>query len=432
MGNLKVLHINTLDTQGGASQVAIDLISQLDAGCHLVTLKRHSGNSKVIKLKKNYVDWLFFLIDKVNWRLGMRTPIRTLLTLDNEFNYTYEKLIKLKEYREANVIHLHNIHGGFFDFITLEKIANEKKIIWTLHDMWAITGGEAHTFENENYKKGIATTPYINIYPLLNPILDRRQYFLEKKKYIYEKIYQSIIFVPVSHWLNSNFKQAFVYNSHLRLQVIHNGIDTNIFVNKNKRLWSKPRLLFFNLVNPFKGSQVFAEILTKVSVDFELYIVGEKLKAKSSSYFVNYIESREVLSELYNEVDFLIFPSLAENFPLTLLEAMSCGVCVISSNVGGISEMLDETCGYLFDPKSKDECLQKINEALSNLDKAHEKGLLAKIRVQKKFSLAVACQEYLNLYHDTFKYKYWNNFKSINLVENSQIEKDKFFNKQID
>ena len=63
----------------------------------------------------------------------------------------------------------------------LQKIDKEKKVIWTLHDMWAITGGEAHIFDDKGYLSGNAKTPFIKNYPLNNPALDNRKHYLLKK-----------------------------------------------------------------------------------------------------------------------------------------------------------------------------------------------------------------------------------------------------------
>src|SRR6185436_6597884 len=341
MSKLKILHINTLDSLGGAAQVANDLIHHLDADCHLVVMKKTSDDERVIQLPKNALDYFFRFLSKVMWKLGQQKSLRAFLSLDNEANYTFAKLKQLKEYQEADIIHLHNIHGGFFDFNALVEIAKEKKIVWTLHDMWAITGGEAYTFGNENYKKGIGYTPYISNYPLLNPLIDRRHFFLKKKKEIYKEIHEALTVVVVSKWLENCFRQSFVYNLGIDLRRIHNGIDTSLFTGTPLRDWPKPRILFFKANNPFKGEQLFLDILGKIQHDFELIVVGERLKRKIKYKHIKYVGDREMLNALYNQVDILVFPSLAENFPLTVLEAMACRVCVIASDTGGIPEMLD-------------------------------------------------------------------------------------------
>lgn len=407
MTKLKILHINTLDSSGGASQVAVDLLMNLEEETHLVVKEKTSVNPRVIKLKKSNTDYLFLIIDKILWKLGGHKPIRTFLSFDNELNNTYSKLKRLKEYQEADIIHLHNLHGGYFDFKAFVKIASEKKIVWTLHDMWALTGGEAYTFENTNYKKGIGYTPYIHFYPLLNPIVDRRQYFLEKKRNIYKQIHEALTVVPVSKWLNKCFHEAYVYNHEMQLNMIHNGIDTSVFFNKNSRNWSKPRILFFNLDNPFKGGELFINIIEKIKIPFDLFIVGKKLRTNFSYTHLPYINDRTLLSETYNQSDILIFPSLAENFPLTVLEAMSCGVCVIASDTGGIPEMLDDSCGFIFKTNNQLDLLTKTELALNDMNLVRNKAKLAEKRVHENFTLKKNCDDYSHLYREILSFSNW-------------------------
>ena len=113
--------------------------------------------------------------------------------MGDEFHFTYKKLKDNPYYKECDIVHLHNIHGSYFDIESLLLIAKDKYIVWTLHDMWIMTGGEAYTFENNNYQTGIGTTPYIANYPLNNPVIDRRQHFLQKKKSILKQ-FRSYLF----------------------------------------------------------------------------------------------------------------------------------------------------------------------------------------------------------------------------------------------
>jgi glycosyltransferase involved in cell wall biosynthesis len=419
VNKIKVLHINTYDIQGGAAQVAGDLVHNLNADCFLVVKQKKSESEKVILLKQNQLDKFFSILDKGLWKIGIKKPVKSLFGIANQFNLTYEKLKKMKEYQEANIIHLHNIHGHYFNLSALVKIASEKYIVWTLHDMWALTGGEVYTFENENYKKGIGNTPYLSVYPLYNPLIDRRQHFIEEKKRIYNQITDKLTLVPVSHWLEKCLLSAWVYNDKIKVQTNYNGIDTGIFKNRRNRDWTKPRILFFNIGNHSKGGTLFKNIIPKIQGEYELTIIGEPLyesvKTKGwkygqtipqyedlSEFSINYIHlpyvsSRQRLCEIYNQIDILIFPSLAESFGLTVLEALACGVCVIASNIGGIPEVLDDTSGYLFKSGDEEDLLTKINYALKHYTESRQKADIASNHVEK-FSLEKSCNGYLSIY----------------------------------
>jgi len=399
MRKIKILHFNTLDSYGGAAQVANDLISHTDTENSLAVKFKLTDRKEVIRLsRKNILDILFLFVDKIRSMMGIRTPIRVKLGIGILFNGTFAQIRKLKEYKEADIVHLHNIHGAYFDLSALLKIAREKKIVWTLHDMWIMTGGEAYTFDNENYKLGIATTPFINYYPLSDPYFDLRSYYLKKKKSVYRTIASSLTVVPVSYWLEQNFKQSYVYNDQIQVKTIHNGINLEIFSNKSLRTWKKTRILFFNTDNPFKGSYLFTNIMHQIVSEFDLILVGDKIKDVTPFRHYDFIESRSQLAEIYNETDILIFPSLAEAFGLTVCEAMICGVCVIASDTGGIPEILTAEFGYLFKSGDSQDLLRAINESLKNLEDTRKKGLLSEKLVREKFDLDFCVHAYEKLY----------------------------------
>ena len=399
MNKIKVLHINTFDSYGGAAQVANDLISCTQTqNSFLVKYKKTDRDLVIAFTNKNFIDLLFLLIDKLRSLFGIMNPIRFKLGLGDSLNGTYKKLLKIKEYREADIVHLHNIHGGYFDITALVKIAKEKKLVWTLHDMWMMTGGEAATFDNDNYKYGVAQTPFGNNYPLLNPYFDKRDYYMKKKKKIYQQIAKSLHVVPVSYWIERSLRQSYVYENNIAVKTIQNGTNLSIFSNQNLRHWKKPRILFFNFESPFKGSHLFAAILKKIQPEFDLLLIGNKIEGIAPIHYSDFIHSRTKLAEIYNQADILVFPSLAESLPITVLEAMACGVCIVGSDIGGIPEILDEQYAYVFRSGNSEHLLTKINSALMNLEETRQKGLHGEKIVQEKFDLKNCALQYEKLY----------------------------------
>lgn len=398
---MKILHINTFDHLGGAETIAYALFKSSSENTLLVR-KKSVDEKGVIAFEEDVQDKFFNFLTKVKWRFRPDFSFKKVFFFDEEFNHTWKKLKKLPEYVQADIIHLHNIHGGYFDLMALVEIAKEKKIVWTLHDMWCMTGGEAHTFENENYKIGIGKTPYISVPPLNNPLLDRRQYFLELKKRIYAEIASSITYVPVSNWLNKCLQDSFVWNSSLQSVVIYNGVDNSIFYKNRKSTTSTvPKILIFNNNNIFKGENVFQEVLEKIETSFELYIVGKQLSVNNQHltqvHHFAPIRDREKLAALYNTVDVLLFPSKADNFPLVPLEAMACGVCVLASDIGGIPEMIKhQHTGFLF--REKEELITILNNLLEQPETILNIGNEANKSVKENFISEEMEKKYMNLY----------------------------------
>jgi glycosyltransferase involved in cell wall biosynthesis len=395
---MNILHINKSDSGGGAQQFSVDLAKEF--GASLLVKYKHRNLSNVMRFKPNVFDLLFNTLDRVLKLLGVSRSVKQLFFLNEKYNFVYEKLKVLDAYKNADIIHLHNIHGGFFDLEDIILIAKEKKIVWTLHDMWIVTGGEIHTVDHLGYLVGDHKTPYIKNSPLSNPIIDKRGFYLEKKKHILTKCTSNLTIVPVSYWLENALKKSYVTNDDLNIKTIQNGVNTDVFFNKNQRKWSVPRVLFFNSNNPFKGSKYFRSVIEEIHIDFELYIVGNKLKDQGSrplKYF-NFISDRNELCNLYNEVDILVFPSVADTFPLTLLEAMACGVTVVATNVGGIPEIVSNNNGYLCTPRDD----AALSQAMENCLADYQKGILKKGQnhILSNFNFKDMVDKYSCLYNE--------------------------------
>lgn len=398
---MKVLHINTNDSEGGAGDFSSDFIHNSGINSHLIVKEKKVNSEKISEFQHNFLDDTLFFLDKIVWKAGLRKTIRQVFSLTDNCNFTFQKLSRINEYRDADIVHLHNIHGGYFDLSALLKIVREKPIVWSMHDMWAMTGGEAFTFDNENYKKGIGKTPYAHIYPLFSPLIDLRQHFLEKKKRIYREIADNIVFVPGCHWLADCLRTSFVWNEKMKIRVIHECIDTSVFYDYGQRNWEIPRILIVNSNNPFKGSEIFEKFFTIFNGNFELHIIGNPLKmttnAKQTRLY-DYINSKSALSAVFNSVDILIFPSIAENFSLTTLSAMSCGVCVIGNSAGGLNEQLADGNGLLFNYYNLDDILEKLQKATGNISLARAIGKKAGKTVSEKYNVKEMYEKYNMLY----------------------------------
>ena len=98
----------------------------------------------------------------------------------------------------------------------------------------------------------------------------------------------------------------------------------------------------------------------------------------------------------------MLYPTQADNLPLVVLESMACGVPVIASNIGGISEIIDEkNDGFLVsDYTSSDSFLATINHYMYlNCEDKKRLSMNARKNVLKNFSLEKMNDQYANLYN---------------------------------
>lgn len=403
---MKVVYISNSEKGGGAEQFAYDMsVSHLIGGTLFVKDNKRK-ESKAVKIERSSMSYFMNGMDALLKKLFKKTYFADIGVI-YPLHATYLSLKKNKDYQEADIVCIHNIHSGYFDLETLRFFAKDgKRIVWILHDMWVLTGGEVYTFEDEGYQIGNALSTDKSLFAVENPISDRRQVYMEKKKALFEELVEAITFVPVSNWLEGCLNHAYTIPVNAHIHTILNGIDTSVFFNKKKRTWNKPRLLFFNSSNPFKGSHLFAEIACEFQGIFDLYIVGKQLEGVDKQKYLDPIYDRSRLNDLYNEVDILLFPSEAENFPLTVLEAMSAGVYVLGAEVGGIKEQLAEGRGILFAPSSS-EALKNTLHIISKqpLNELRVKGESASKVTQELYSKDDMFLSYHNLFEELFQKK---------------------------
>ncbi len=397
--NPRVVHINISDRGGGAENIAWMLMNECEAEGSMVVQVKKSDSDNVFALGQSWIDFIANKTNAIMQRLGLQIGIKQWLGLTEKHNQTITKLSQIEAYQKADIVHLHNIHGGYFDLAALEWIARHKKIVWTLHDMWAFTGGEAHTFGDCSFEKGEVPMPQSDIYPIGKSLRDNRKRWMLFKRMLYKSIKDQIYFIPVCDWLADGLQQSYVWPVEGNLQVIYNGVDTNIFSNEDRRHWLKPRVLLFNSDNPYKGSAEAVEILQTLGDRIDIVSVGNSTSLLSEIINHSRISTPDEMNALLNKVDILLFPSKAESFPLQVLEAMASGVCVVSADVGGVGEALKKEIGALYKSTDSSDAKIKLEQRVNSLAQSREMGRRAAIKVFQSFDKTKMVTNYNQLYH---------------------------------
>ncbi|OGJ38667.1 MAG: hypothetical protein A2182_00055 [Candidatus Pacebacteria bacterium RIFOXYA1_FULL_38_18] len=408
---IKILIIGTTDNSGGAARVGWDIGHELinrKYDVKFIVGYKKSNKNYVYDLKKpKLLSWL----DK-NTRFDFTATLRHLRSflLANNIDYgANTEILDHPWYKSADLVHCHNLHGNYFKLEILSQIASEKKLVWTLHDMSAITGKCAYVENSNEWESGYHKCRNLNSYP---PMLwDNTKYMWQKKKNIYKKAKLSV--VSPSLWLAKIAKKSILKNQNIF--VIPNGIDTNIFHPKNikniKRELNIPvdkKIILFiaqaGKKDSRKGWKYTASIIDKYRNDDSIHFIciggGEKNKTKNNITFIPFIEKKEVLAKYYSAADLLLFTSLAENCPLVILEAMACGLPIISFDVGGIRELIENKVnGYIANYLDTEDLNNGIKYVL-NLSIDEIKVMRNKNREKaiKQYSIKIMTDRYENLY----------------------------------
>lgn len=391
---MKIVEIGTTDSVGGAAQISWELKKALEKDGHTVTMfvadkHEQDGNVKTIARNK------------------LRKIIGFLLGTENFISTDW--LLRTKEFKEADIIHCHNLHGRFFNLKTLQKMSVLKPVVWTLHDEWAITPHCACTMESKTLKYGLYTCPSIDTPP--RTLWNNDRSLAKEKISIYNN--SKLQIVTPSRWLGERIKMTDLKNQ--KMQLIYNGVDTKIFSKYDKTLARKglglpidKKIVMFladnAAKNPWKGWNYAKNLVDQYKDKEDLLFIClgnyEKSSDENNLKYLGFIKDPRKLAEYYSAADSLLFTSLAENFPLVILEAMSCGLPIISFDVGGVSEAVaHKENGYVVKYKDKSDLKQGIDWLLKlseeNLESISKRN---QIKVRDNFDKQQMINNYFELY----------------------------------
>lgn len=391
---MNILAINTSDRRGGAAEVSWGIKTELERRGHAVNLfvdNKYSNDAYVTPIRRS--KWI--------------NRISRCLATDIDF-WMSDAILETEEFKKADIVHCHNLHGNYFKLSTLEKISRVKPIVWTFHDMWPITPHCAHALDC-CVKDGLFQCPSLDTYEKI--LWHNEKYLSWKKKGIYRNSNFNIV-VP-SVWLKEKVSQSIL--SEKSIQLIPNGIDTSSFKKrdalecraKHSLPQGKKIVLFVasgGKSNEWKGWDYTESVIShfKDNDDFLFVCIGGNgLKEVSDNIvYIPYVEDKSILSEYFSSADVFLFTSIAENFPLVVLEAMGSGTPVVSFDVGGVKEaVIHKENGYIAEYKNVDDLIRGVDYIFSlSSDEIKKMSDVSAKRAQDTFSLQTMVAGYLELY----------------------------------
>lgn len=404
---MKVLHINTVFSQGGAALLMQTLAKNIEQNPSIEQffIVKESSEEKAKNVFQTRDVSKVFGYRKLSRIISERVFLYRFIPLEANFI--------LKKTREIapDLIHLHNIHGGYFQTNLLPKLSKIAPIVWTFHDMFPITGHCAHAFECEKWKTGCGNCERLDIYPSIKKDCTK---FLWNYK---NKIYNSANFTIVtpSLWLKKCVEQSFLKNKDIRL--IYNGIDLETFKKTNKAKARKelglPRdkkIVLFSAdggaKNPFKGGEFVFQAFEKLKNSSNILFlnIGGNSTQKSVNWLdFGYVKEPQTMAKLYSAAEIYLFPTLADNCPLTAIESLACGLPVVTFETGGVPEIVEnEKSGFVVEYKNGEMLASALEKLLDDNDLRQKMSENA-VEASKKFSSERMVLDYKKLYEELLK-----------------------------
>lgn len=417
---MKILLINTSEF-GGAAVACKRLMKALKLKkIDTNMLVANTQDSKFNSFYKTYIGrkihFLKFVYERICFLLHEKSKeIRFVFSLGN----IGANITKNKEVNNTDIIHLHWFNQGFLSLKNLKQISKlNKPVVWTLHDMWAFTGGCHYSLSCRNFEKNCGNCIYVkkaNKKDLSNKI--------HKKK---QKIYSNLDFtiVTCSNWLKQEAQKSSLLQN-FNIVSIPNPIDTQLFKpieGKNLRLkynipTNKKIILFgaANINNKIKGMPLLFEALDYLYTKdnslinkIELIVVGkskpedfENIKFKIHN--LGSINSEKTMIEIYNLADLFVTPSLQDNLPNMIMESLAVSTPVVGFNIGGIPEMVDhKKNGYIANYKSTSDLAEGILWCFYQTNFNNLK-IEARNKVLKSYSEEIIAEKFKNLYQSISK-----------------------------
>ena len=416
---MRILIVNTSERTGGAAVAANRLMKALNnngAKAKMLVRDKETETLTVVPLPHSPRLRWHFLWERLVIFCRLHFSRQHLFEVDIA-NAGYD-ITKLPEFQEADVIHLHWVNQGMLSLKGIQKILQSgKPVVWTMHDIWPATSLCHVTLGCQHFTSQCGNCRLLpgggSSHDYSTTIWQRKQRMLAD---------ENIYFVACSHWLESEAKRSALLKGQ-KITSIPNPIDTRIYKRGNKQearqrlgLPLDKKLILFasqRVTNVNKGMDYLIEACRQLQIsDAAVVILGghaEEVVSQLSleAYPLGYVNDEQRIVDVYHAADVFVLPSLSENLPNTIMEAMACGVPCVGFKVGGIPEEIDHRRnGYVAEYRSAEDLARGIRWILAEAD-YEELSKNAVQKVVQNYSQQSVALKYLDVYHQAQAFKHY-------------------------
>ncbi|MDG5814686.1 glycosyltransferase family 4 protein [Chitinispirillales bacterium ANBcel5] len=406
---MNILHIVSGNLNGGAFRGAYWLhkgLQKIGVDSIMLTNSRDTGNDdSIVSIRKNpkskIVAEIRPRLDRLPLLFYRNRSKKIFSTAITGFDFT-----KTAEYRNADIIHLHWINAGFVNIKDLKQIT--KPIVWTLRDMWPMTGGCHYSIQCNNFKTGCG-----NCWQLSSKrSLDLSRFILKRKL---KHLPYNMKLIGISNWMSSLAQSSILFKQH-DIRTIYNNINCKEFFSIEKTtareilgIKTDKKILLCgstNISDFYKGFSKLADALQNLNKNRIMLLFfgsasNEFLTSLGYEYkSLGFLNDNISLRLAYSASDVFVAPSLMDAFGKTIAESMACGTPTVCFNATGPGEIVDHKInGYAATPFEPDDLAKGIKWVLEH---PNYQALTQKARkkVLTNFDNSVIAKKYYDLYQE--------------------------------
>ncbi len=310
--------------------------------------------------------------------------------------------------RRPDIVHCHNLHGNYFDLRVLPELSAQVPVVLNLRDEWLLTGHCAYALGCERWRDGCGRCPDLEIYPAVPR--DSTAYNWRRKRRIFaaSRLYIS----APSRWLLDRAIAALGGAAGFRL--IANAIDLTTFRPADRAaartalgLPQEAWVIVFSAHHTFKDLATVREALARLEVEAPLMALclgahgaPERL-GRVDLRFCGFIPRPEDVAAAIQAADVFVHAALGEAFGKGAAEAMACGVPVVATDVGGLSEVVRHGIdGLLVPAKDPGALATALTLLIDDAPLCKDLGTAGHLRAYQEFSIARQVDEFQDWYRE--------------------------------
>jgi len=365
---LRVAFFNYSDQASGAEAVIDQTIRSLiprGVDVRLYVMDRFTNRPYVHSLPR------FFAERRIEYIFRRTTGLNNVLFPSTLF------LNRRSWIRDADVWHLHNLHGHFASIPVLAKLSRKQPIVLSPVDEFLATGYCTYSLGCDRFRNACGECPQLDLaYPGLSRDTTSRLLAM-KKSAVASSNFHLLVHTK---YLADFYASTFV--GQRPIEQIYYGIDTQVFrptdheVQRDLGLTPTDALtlglVHSDITERRKGIipliSALKSLADKMPNRLRLLVIGHASERALQFATQNlqvvtlpFLPDSESLAKAFNACDVLLYPTMADNLSLTCLNAIACGVPVISSRVGGQPEAIrDNVNGFLCEPDRHEQFVERV------------------------------------------------------------------------